>query len=232
MGRLGPAVPSLAMDKATLKVVDGGNVPMSLKFQYNPEEVSFEKGAHWTRHDAKENESTPPPDFGSTEPGTLRMDVFFDKFSLPFGDVIDDVNTLLTWTKPCPGIKPSRPPLLKLEWGSSQALFGFVGFLTRVNVSYTMFRADGAPVRATCGISLEEFPFPIEGTNPTSGGQAGYRAHTLIEGETLHSLAWAEYGRAAMWRGLAAANNIDDPLRVKAGTRVLLPPAGDVARMS
>jgi nucleoid-associated protein YgaU len=220
------------MDKATLKVVIGGNVPMSLKFQYNPEKITLEKGASWTRHQAKENESTPPPQFGSSEPATVTMEIFFDKFSLPFGDVIEDVQTLLMWTKPCPGMTPSQPPLLAFEWGSNEMFSGFVGFLKRVNVTYTMFRVDGAPVRATCDITLEEYPSPSWKQNPTSGGQVGYRSHVLIEGETLHSLAWSEYSRADMWRGIAEANGIDDPLRVKPGTRLLLPPAGDVARMS
>ena len=68
--------------------------------------------------------------------------------------------------------------------------------------------------------------------NPTSGGQLGYQAHVLIEGESLHSVAWAEYGKASYWRALAEVNDIDDPLRVSPGTRILLPPRREAARRS
>ena len=47
------------------------------------------------------------------------------------------------------------------------------------------------------------------------------RVHVLTEGETLHSVAWAEYRQARYWRGLAAFNGIDDPLRVEPGTMLL-----------
>ena len=232
MGRLGPGIPSLALEKATLKVVEGSGVPMELKFQYNPEQFSYEKSANWSRADASENESTPPPVYLSTKPGTLTMEIFFDKFALPLGDVIDDVQTLFTWTKPCPDSVPKKPPILGFSWGSSQALGEFTGFLERVSANYTMFRADGAPVRATCNITLEEVPNPRARQNPTSGGRSGMRSHLLIEGETLHSVAWAEYRQANYWRGIAEFNDIDDPMRVPAGTRLLLPPARDVARLS
>src|SRR3990170_2825054 len=97
---------------------------------------------------------------------------------------------------------------------------------------YTMFRSNGTPVRATCSITLEEVPTSTWPQNPTSGGKPGLQAHVLIEGETLHSVAWAEYGNASYWRGGAAINNIDDPLRVAPGTRLLLPSPRDARGMS
>jgi hypothetical protein len=232
MGRLGPGIPSLALEKATLEVVEGKGVPMSLKFKYNPQQFSYEKSAQWSRPEVSENESTPPPTYRSTSPGTLSMEIFFDTFALPFGDVTEDVRTLFTWTKPCPDTTPKKPPILAFRWGSSQALSDFTGFLQRVTANYTMFRMDGTPVRATCNISLEEVPNPRARQNPTSGGRSGLRTHVLIEGETLHSIAWTEYGRAANWRAIAAFNNIDDPMRIAPGTRLLLPPARDAARIS
>ena len=64
--------------------------------------------------------------------------------------------------------------------------------------------------------------------NPTSGAIAAHRSHLVIAGDTLASLAYAEYGDATLWRPLAAFNGIDDPLRIPEGTSVLLPPAEDL----
>ena len=41
-------VPGFGMAKATLEVVEGKGVPTSLKFQFNPEQFSFQRSAEWT----------------------------------------------------------------------------------------------------------------------------------------------------------------------------------------
>lgn len=238
MGRLGPGIPSVALSKATLKVVAGSGLNKTeLKFKYNPEQYSLEKSAEWKGPDQSSAESTAEPEFVKTNPATVSMAIFFDAVSQLFGGVTDDVQTLISWTKPCPDPVEGttdryQPPLLEFNWGSSKALDGFRGFLKSVSAQYTMFRSNGTPTRATCNITLEEFPTPTWPQNPTSGGKPGLQAHVLIEGETLHSVAWAEYGHASYWRALAALNNIDDPLRVSAGTRLLLPSPRDAGRMS
>ena len=43
-------------------------------------------------------------------------------------------------------------------------------------------------------------------------------------GDTLHSVAYAEYGNPGFWRVLAEANGVDDPLRIAPGTALLIPP--------
>lgn len=234
MGRLGPLVPSFLMDKALLEVVDGNVEPKVLKFQYNPEQFTLTKSTVWSRPVANNNASAPPTTYRSTGPRSVSMEIFFDRYAEPFGDVSDDVEVLFLWTKPCPIPKNDvyHPPVLKFRWGSSDVMPDFQGFLSNVSANYTMFRREGTPIRATCNITLEEIPEEVEGTNPTSGSRAGLRRHVLIEGESLHSVAWAEYGHARYWRALADFNDIDDPLRVASGTQLLLPSARDAARMS
>jgi nucleoid-associated protein YgaU len=48
----------------------------------------------------------------------------------------------------------------------------------------------------------------------------------MVEGDSLASVAYAEYGDPAMWRSIAAYNEIDDPIRYGAhgaGTTLILP---------
>lgn len=59
--------------------------------------------------------------------------------------------------------------------------------------------------------------------NPTSGSYEVRRSHRTIAGDSLASVAFAEYGDPAAWRALAAFNGIDDPLRMPTGTLLLLP---------
>lgn len=224
-----------ALEKAMLVVVQGGGVPMLLRFKYNPEQYTIEKSAQWTRPQAPGAESTPDPDYTSTNPTTLSMEIFFDAFEQLQGDVSGDVETLFTWTKPTPISRAAgtpEPPLLMFQWGSSSALSDFRGFLKSVSARYTLFRIDGTPIRATCNITLEEVPQEAARQNPTSGTRPGMRVHVLTEGETLHSVAWDEYHQARLWRGLAAFNGIDDPLRIAPGLTLLLPTPREAARLS
>ena len=117
------------------------------------------------------------------------------------------------------------PPLVVFHWGRTTS---FPGFITQVGAKYTLFSSDGTPIRAVCTVAMEEMPPGTPKQNPTSGTMIVHRSHLVVAGDSLASLAYAEYGDATMWRPLAAFNGIDDPLRVPDGTVVLLPPAEDL----
>jgi nucleoid-associated protein YgaU len=224
-----------ALEKAMLIVVDGQGVPPLLRFSYNPEQYTIEKSAEWSRPKAPGPESTPNPDYTSTNPTKISMEILFDAVDDPLGDVMHDIQILFEWTKPTllsRFVHNPQPPLLMFQWGVNPALATFRGFLRSVSTRYTLFSTDGRPLRATCTIQLEEVPFEIFKQNPTSGSRPGIRSHTVTEGETLHSVAWAEYRQPRYWRALAAFNGIDDPLRVPAGTTLLLPSSRDAAEIS
>ena len=230
MSRLGGGLPAKGMAKASLAMI-GGRFTGDLTFKYNPEKFSFSTTADWENPGVSLSTQWPGPTYKRTAAGTIQMDIFFDAFEELFGDVTEDVQTLMNWTKPAPadatGVE--QPPLLQFRWGASQALQGMYFYLSSVSATYTLFRADGTPIRATCSITLVEATNPAHRQNPTSGGRRGLESHVLIEGETLHSVAWTRYGDAGFWRALADFNDIDDPLRVAAGTRLLIPPRRDAA---
>jgi hypothetical protein len=225
----------MTLPKASLAVVDGVGVPPFLLFRYNPTEYTVTKSARWNRPPTRAAESSTPPEFTGSNPTVIGMEIFFDAFEEPAGDVSREVDTLLTWTRPTPvsiarGL--AQPPLLRFVWGMNPVLQGFQGYLKSVQARYTMFRRDGTPIRATATISLEEVTPEVLGQNPTSGAREGRRAHVLAEGESLHSIAYREYGKAALWRGLAAFNDLDDPMRIPPGTELLIPTTAEALRLS
>jgi nucleoid-associated protein YgaU len=73
-------------------------------------------------------------------------------------------------------------------------------------------------------MTLQELPTQKGKTNPTSGALDSTASHRVVAGDTLQSIAWAEYQDPNLWRHLAAANGIDDPLRLREGDMVLIPP--------
>ncbi len=217
--------------KASLLEADGSK---ELKFRFNPKEYSIQKSATWNRPTNKSAKSSTKPEFGGVQPQSVSMELFFDDWENPDADLLDDIKTLLGWLKPTDDSidkKKPQPQILKLHWGSNHSLSEFKGFLKSVNVKYTMFKPDGKPVRATANIALEEVPDEPKPTNPTSGSLAGRRTYVVSAGDSLHSVAYAEYGDPNLWRALAVFNGIADPLRVAPGVRLLLPSADEALAM-
>ena len=142
------------------------------------------------------------------------------------GDISPDIQQLYEWMQP-PSQQSSntsptkRQTKVKAFIGSTKWAEGYISSLT---VKYTLFRPDGKPTRAlvtSLGITVDASSYPMQ--NPTSGGLASYSTHLLGAGESLQSVAFTTYGHARLWRHLAVLNGIDDPLRVRPGTVVMLP---------
>ena len=181
---------------------------------------------------------------------TLTCDLLFDAFKEFEGDVTGPINTILNWMRPDPRNTPPptaagssssssgggggaatpanpMPPRVKFVWGNKY-LDNFEGYITKANVTYKLFRKDGTPVRATVALEIKGTLVSAPPTNPTSHAIGSSRVHTLTEGDTLQSVAFRELGRPAHWRAIAEANGIDDPQRVSAGRRLLIPTANSL----
>jgi nucleoid-associated protein YgaU len=196
--------------------------------KFNPKEYSIQKSADWNRSNTKGAAQTSVPEFTGSQPRSLSLELFLDATDSPSGDVSADVEALFGCLVPLPSTlskqKPS-PPFVRFGWGDKVL---FTAFLKTVNAKYTLFRPDGTPMRASCAVTLEEIPADAAKQNPTSGGLATRGGHTVVAGDSLASIAYREYGTPAYWRALAEANGIDDPLRLRPGTRLLVPPAEEV----
>jgi hypothetical protein len=120
------------------------------------------------------------------------------------------------------------PKKLTLTMGTGQGYAhgdGISGtvILKKVDVTYTRFNASGDPIRAEVTLKVETCDPPQPLTNPTSFSPAGGRVHLTTDGDTLAGIAQDTYDTPSAWRAIAAANGIDDPLRVRNGRTLLLP---------
>ncbi|BCW71121.1 peptidase M23 [Arthrobacter sp. NicSoilB8] len=199
-----------------------------IDFQFNPKELTLGKAASWTRHTAKGNKKAGPPQYNGPMPSKLSLEMFFDASAKQDDAVVKRVEKLFSCCTPTPAsLKQNKgsPPWVLFRWGQ---LTGSLSYIASVQVKYTLFTAAGVPVRATCTVALEEIAGDPPKQNPTSGGLVPRRVHVLIEGETLAGIAYNEYGNASLWRAVAAANRIDDPMRLRSGTSVLLPAVNEL----
>jgi LysM repeat protein len=216
------------LKKARIERKDSQEV---LECQFNPSKYTLGKSSEWKTTPARSAASAPASEFVGTQPHSLGMDLFFDGWESG-RDVVADVTTLLDWTNPTPESSKKghpHPPVLLFRWGGPPL---FEAYLESVTVTYEMFDRDGTPVRATAVVKLKELSAEQKKTNQTSGGVADYRTHVIAAGDSLHSVAYREYGNASYWRGLAVLNAIDDPLRLQPGLRLRIPPAAEAAAAS
>jgi nucleoid-associated protein YgaU len=96
--------------------------------------------------------------------------------------------------------------------------------LDHVSGKFTLFLADGTPVRATLGVTFKEFidVAVLVRQQPTQSSDH-YKKHVVKSGDRIDNIAGEEYGDAGKWRPIAEANRLDDPRYLQPGRALLIP---------
>jgi LysM repeat protein len=148
---------------------------------------------------------------------SLTMDLFFDTYEQQ-ADVRQHTDRIYGLLR-IDGTR-HRPPICTFIWGN----FRFRCVLERVSGRFTLFLADGRPVRATLSVTLKEFTeVALLVKDPPTESADHVKIYRVKRGDTLSSIAAAEYGSPALWRPIADANRIHDPLALAPGDRLVLP---------
>lgn len=113
------------------------------------------------------------------------------------------------------------PKPVRFVWGDFEL---FEAVITDVEVNFIMFDPNGKPVRATANVGfLEWAEAPPSSQNPTTRTEPR-KTWVVQQGQTLHDIAYAEYGHPSHWRHLADSNNLLNPLKIQPGQVLILPP--------
>jgi hypothetical protein len=214
--------------KAELEI-DGGQTMTVL---FNPTEYTITKTNTWNFKEVQ-GSSLPPPEFGGGSPRQISLSLLLDN------SVLDDSQSVLSITQdlfkmmevadgqPAAGAR-SAPPYVTFRWG---AVDTFKAVCTSLTCAYQLFQPNGDPIRAEIKLDLKQAE-PAStasansanlGQNPTTRAIADAGVHTVQDGDSLPSIAYRAYGDATRWRTIADANQIDDPLRLRRGTPLMLP---------
>lgn len=192
---------------------------------FNPKQLSFSTQSRW--HPAKTQANKPDKQYGGGDGSSLSLELFFDSSekhgSVPAGSVRESIDLLRQLTVINPKLK--RPPKCLLFWGVFGGAEGrlFTGMLQSIQETYTLFRPDGTPIRATVQCSFTESINKKEEAEARLPRQ-GTSTVTANSSQTLSSISGDQYGDPSAWRTIAEANRIDDPLELPSGTPLLLPP--------
>ncbi len=226
--------------KMRITNLDAKAPPKYFEVLYNPQSYTRQKTVNY-KPVALLGADAPVVQFQNGAMETLTFELFFDSISAgsEVGGTMEDklkfeANSLLPsmetldvrdYTKKVTDLMYldsdlHRPPELKVEWASLQ----FRGFLAKCDQRFVRFNEQGKPVRAYLNCTFIEHREikKLFVANPlNSPDTTKYR--TVRQGDSLWSLAAAEYGDAGQWRVIAAANGIANPRRLRTGETLVVP---------
>jgi hypothetical protein len=155
----------------------------------------------------------------------LALQLWFDVSAME-KEPVDDVRRLtqkvvffMTPQKADTDPTKLAPPGIRFQWGT----FLFDGMVEALEETLEFFSPDGKPLRASVNLTLSqqkilETDFKGDGKVPARPGHAPLKA--AKQGDSLQNMA-AQNGKDD-WRPIAAANGIEDPLRMAPGQLVNL----------
>jgi hypothetical protein len=117
-------------------------------------------------------------------------------------------------------------PAVYFVWGSfsseSKLNDEYFFYVKKLDVSYEMFLPDGTPVRASVKMTLQQCNSQDTQVEKQSPDHA--KLYTVRRGDTLQGIAMNEYDDPREWRRIADSNSISNPMSVRPGTKLLIPP--------
>ncbi|WP_020614507.1 CIS tube protein [Sediminispirochaeta bajacaliforniensis] len=204
----------MALEKAVIVNLDEND---EIEVMFNPKEYIVEKRTPW-KEQSTQGLDSPPVEFTLGERKRLSMELFFDT-SEEKSDVreyTDKIEKLMLVNA-----DQHRPPLLMFTWGTLR----FKCVLEDLVQRFTMFMNDGTPVRAILKVLFKEYATAAEQIQDNPRHSSDHTKQMVLrEGDTLSAMSAREYEDPGKWREIADANGIEDPMHVKPGTVVKLPP--------
>ncbi|MDR1735340.1 MAG: LysM peptidoglycan-binding domain-containing protein [Oscillospiraceae bacterium] len=208
------------MEKACIVVLDDKEKETSrINFDFNPADFTVDYAPKYA--DAKGvADAQGKTEFIGEGSSTLSLKMTLDGFPANSASEKDakDISGKVKALRELVRIKPDlhKPPGCTFEWGTTK----YSGHITALNVNFTMFTAEGKPVRATVSITIQG----KKGAKPGLESPDRTKRRVLGPDTPLYLVAFDAYNDCGEWRRIAAANGIRNPRRVQAGMVLKIPP--------
>ncbi len=208
------------MEKQYAATITNRNSNTEIKVLFNPTNYQLNEGNQF-QEVAVPGRTAPPLQWVRGAGRSLSMQLFFDTYD-PIASDVQQGSDVRKQTKQVLDLLQAdpnthAPPFCEFSWGT----FSFQGVLQSANQHFTLFNNEGTPVRATVDVTFKEL-------GQARPQQQRYSAdvtkqHVVRRGDTLSSIANEEYEDSTLWRAIARANNLDDPLSIVPGQVLVIP---------
>jgi len=206
----------------------------SIPVLFNPNTYSISKTVQWvpatgsnqTTGQTERRKNAPALEFGGGQSRSLSLDLFFDtteETDESQKDVRNKTNLIVKLTRIVRNLDPQRPPVCVISWGKGPPLgsdFPFTGVVTQLTQRFSMFLADGRPVRANLTVAFTEY---LDPKKDQLENDPEFTTRLVKRGDTLSSIAADVYHDPTQWRVIAEANQLDDPRQSLVGRRLNIP---------
>jgi hypothetical protein len=211
----------MALEKATIQAMgpDGRKIGGPITVLFNPNEYTLDKSNNFQRPPLA-GLGTPVTQFTSGGAESLTMELFFDTYTDKGGE---DVRTYTDRVTNLMKIDADlhAPPICLFQWGTVT----FKGVLERVSRRFTIFLAEGTPVRAVLNVTFTEYKTIAEQVADPPLQSADRTKRWLVkQGDSLWAIAAKVYGDASLWRPIALRNGILNPRLLTPGMELVIPP--------
>lgn len=187
-------------EKAQIRVLDGPRQGEIIKVMYNPPEYSDER----TSDINKDNNLI---QFNRLNIPDFSVKLFYDTYERQ-KDVRAETDKIVSLMEPCEvGKNISRPPRCLFIWGS----FSYEGIIIKCSRRFMMFLASGIPVREELSVTFTAV-LSEEKAKKLDNRSSSRKFWTVKSSDRLDLIADSTYHDPALWRVIAEANRIEDPL--------------------
>jgi nucleoid-associated protein YgaU len=216
---------AMALEKMTIRAETApGNFGTEIRALFNPQTLTISKATMW-RCSPKPESDTSAAQFLYGEPATLTVDLLFDTYEVrrPVTEYTQAVFALTTIQEHG---ELHRPPLCQLQWGNFNIsdTYQCQWVLQNLTQQFSLFLADGTPVRATLGCTFRQWRSDaVEARLLDKRSADVAKTRTVRWGETLSSIAAEEFQDPTRWRPIAEANGVNDPRQLQPGQVLVIP---------
>ena len=202
-----------------------GSPASAFTVMFNPNTYSQKYEVEYEERQGKGNTGSPQV-FGTVKPQEYTFEFLFDGTGTAAEkiEVREEIDRFLTVTGKHDG-EIHRPLYLKLSWGSLLSKC----VLKSAEVTYTLFKADGYPLRAKVkAVFAENVEDALRVAEERKSSPDLTHVHEVKAGEHLSQLAQRYYGDPARYFQVARFNDLKS-FRLEVGQRLAFPPIREIS---
>ena len=206
----------MSLSKAKFTIIAGIHLGKEIPVQYNPSKYIVEDSNEFSEKKLMGLKGA-IDQFTGSKKSDLSLELLFDSTSLgkDVRDLIKPLDYIVNIDN-----ELHAPPPCNFSWGS----FNFMGIVSSLKKDFTYFYHNGIPARVKITITLKPYD-DVEHMKASLDLHSSdiSKERILNEGDSIFLMSHREYNHSSSWRLIAQENDIDDPLSISNGSKLLIP---------
>jgi hypothetical protein len=192
-------------------------------FMINPDTIKIQKSIEYNEQQAPATSSASQK-YKSTPSDKLSFEIVIDCTGIVDAkrvDMAQEIEALETIIYTYNG-KIHRPNFVKVQWGQN---ITFNGVLDSIDISYTLFKPDGSPLRAKISLAFSQYISP-KSVTMIDAPQSPDLTHivNVTEGMSLPQLCLQTWDDDSLYIQVAQFNNLNKFRNLKGINKLIFPP--------